>query len=205
MTSNSPRRIFNNWDDTGLPAGTNAIGKLTAGEAHIGEVGKKYVSSTATIYLDTTAYAALDNAGSGVGTLGAIVFPNAARVAGGGGIIRGAVFTDSAVQDPDFTMIVFSAAPGTTVLDNSPFDIAAADLNKVAGIIIAGTGTVGAHYPNTSKAWKTIVLTSIQSIETVIPFVCATGTSLYAKIRADAAWDATVASDLGVKLLIEQG
>ena len=206
MMSNSPRKIFNAWDGKGLPAGTNEIGKLHAGEDHIGEVGTSYGVTTSTFYLDTAAYAAFDNCASGVAAFGAIEFKNAARVNGGAGIIRAAVFADTALQSPDLTLFVFSTVPGTTHgLVNATFMLADADLIGVAGIITCGTNTgyMGA-LANTGKAWVNVVDGGIQFVPTAIPFVCATGTSLYGRLRADGAWDAVTANDLTIKLLVER-
>lgn len=211
MLSNSPRKIFNDWESNGLPAGTHNIGDVdvltvAAGETHIGEVGVKWGVTTSTIYLDTGAVAALDNAASGVAAYGAIEFTNAARAAGRGGIIRSVVFADTALQSPDFTMFLFSAVPGTTHgLVNAAFQLADADLVNVVGLVAAGTKTIYSPHVNSEKAWQSVIDGGIQIVPTAIPFVCATGTSLYGRIRADAAWDAAAASDLTVKLLVEQG
>ena len=206
MTSQSPRQIFGKWDDNGLPAGTNEIGRLHAGEDHIGEVGKKYAITVSTIYLDTTALTALDNAASGVAAFGAIEFTGAARVSAGGGIIRSVVFADTALQSPDFTLFLFSTVPGTThALVNATLTIADADLVNVVGMVCAGTSTKYMPAANADKAWTNVLDGGIQFVETAIPFVCATGTSLYGRIRADAAWDAVAANDLTVKLIVEQG
>lgn len=207
MTSNSPRRIFNKWDDSGLPTGANAIGKLAAGEAHVGEVGLKYVYSNATVVFSTTAYAALDNAGSGVGPYGCLEFVNAARANTGNGVIRGTLFTETGVSEQaDYTLILFNKPAGTTHgLDNAAFQLADADVANVVGVVCAGTKTGMEGYADASKAWATVAPShSIQFVPTAIPFVCATGTSLYGRIRADAAMDCIAKDNMRAKLLIQQ-
>lgn len=205
MTSNSPRKIFNEWNANGLPAGTNEIGKLHAGEDHIGEVGVKWAVATCTIKLDTTALAALDNAASGTATNGAIDFVGAARAAGRGGVIKSVVFADGALQSPNFTLFIFSTIPGTVAAVNGPFGITDSDAVNVVGVVCAGTSTKHQPLVNADKDWVNVIDCGVQVVPVIIPFVCATGTSLYGTIRADAAWDAATADDLDVRLLIEQG
>jgi len=218
MTTASPRKIFNDWEENGLPALKNAntdgtylgdviVSTIDAGETHLGEVGQKLVYSSATIAFSITAYAALDGAGSGAAAYGGIEFRDAARVAGGNGVIRGALFTEDAIQEkPDFTMILFTLPPGTTHgLDNATFKMATADVKNFAGTIMAGTSTSSAHEANASKAWLGLAAScSVQFVPTAIPFVCGTGTSLYARIRADAAFNPAAAGNIKAKLLIEQ-
>lgn len=207
MTSQSPRQIFGKWDQNGLPTGANAIGKLAAGEAHLGSTGKNLVISSATIAFATSAYAALENAGSGAGPYGCLEFVDAARVDNGTGVIRGALFTEDAIQEkPDFTMFLFNSPAGTTHgLDNEAFKLAAADVANFAGTIMAGTGTNSMVQANASKGWVTSAASSsVQFVPTAIPFVCATGTSLYGRIRADAAFNPDKAGNIKVRLLIEQ-
>ncbi len=207
MTSQSPRQIFGKWDQHGMPAGTNEIGKLAAGEAHLGSTGKLLVISAATIAFATSAYAALENAGSGAGPYGCIEFVNAARVDAGAGVIRGVLFTEDAIQEkPDFTMILFNSPAGTTHgLDNAAFKLAAADVVNFVGTVMAGTVTNSMVQANASKGWVTSASSSsVQFVPTAIPFVCATGTSLYARIRADAAFNPAAAGNIKVRLLVEQ-
>lgn len=213
MMSNSPRRIFNKWDDSGLPALKNAntdgvyvgdviVSAIDAGETHIGEVGIKHAVVTATIILEAAAYAALDVMGSGTEATGGFLdFVGAARVNAGGGVIRGATFVDLDKEGPNFDLILYSAVPGTSHgLDNDALLFANADANKVLGVITAGT--VGGA---TSKDWITLNDASIQFVETCMPFTCATGKSLFGEIMAQGVYTPAGTGDLKVRLLIEQG
>lgn len=193
MTSTSPRKIFNTWDTDGLPISSR----------HIGRTGKSIALVSGTVVLDTTAYSALDRAGSGTGTYGMIDFANAARVAGGGGVVHGATLVDLGKQNPNFDMILFHTVAGTEHgLDNAAYLLADADANKVLGTLSAGTKSAAI---NPTPDWITLGDNSIQHIPCYMPFDCPTGArSLYGEIICQGAWDAVAAGDLKVTLLIEQ-
>lgn len=94
--------------------------------------------------VDTSAYATGDLVGpkqtlTGAGACDTTV----GQVGLCGGIINSVTITDLEKQSGDFDIIIFSSNPtGTTFTDNAAFDIADADLPKVACIIPVTTDTL---------------------------------------------------------------
>jgi len=185
MMSNSPRRIFNDWEDNGLPAG----------ERHIGQIGKSLIVSSASLIADPDAdYAALDYCGTPAVML---EFPNAARVSGGGGVVRSAVFVDRGDLTPCVSLILFSTTTvSTTLTDNSALVIDDSDLAKIVGVITAVT----ADYTVDANTGKVAFLKD----ENVYFDLPAGATSLRGVVQADVAWNLGGRSDLGMSLFIER-
>ena len=184
MMSNSPRKIFNAWDGKGLPAG----------ERHIGEVGQSLVISSVTVLVDLAAdYAALDYCGT-PSTL--LSFANAARVAGGKGCVRSAMFVDRGDVEAPVSLILFSTTTvSTTLTDNGALVVDDRDVDLIVGVI--SCATTDYRDLNTSQvAWK-----KDQNIYFDLP---GTTTTLYGLVQADGAWNAGAANDLGISLQIEQ-
>ncbi len=182
MTSNSPRRIFNDWEDNGLPAG----------EGHIGQVGKALAVTTATLTASTTAYAALDYCG----TPSMLSFAGAARVTGGQGVVRSAMFRDGGDQEAPVSLILFSTTTvSTTLTDNSALVVDDADLGKIVGVITAATTDY--RDLNTGQ----VAFLKDENVYFDLP---AGTTTLFGVVQADGAWGAQAIYDLGISLFIEQ-
>ena len=183
MMSNSPRRIFNTWNDNGL----------AAGERHIGEVGSAFVVVSASVLVNTAA-TYID--GKLAGTGGLLAFAGAARVAGGKGCVRSMMAVDRGDQGPCFNLILFNTTTvSTTLTDAVAMAIDDADIDKIVGLIAASTADyvdLGAN----RVVWK-----ANQNVYFDLP---STATTLYGAVRTGATWTATGVSDLGIQLQIEQ-
>lgn len=104
---------------------------LPSGENHVGQVGGHITTITMTpIVSSGVAYATGDNVGA------LMQFAGAARVTDGHGVVHTVTLTDLGKQDIATDVIIFSQNPtATTFTDNSPMDIADADLPKICGIV----------------------------------------------------------------------
>lgn len=183
MTSNSPRKIFNDWDANGLPSGSQ----------HIGNVGNSLVVSSASV-IASTAATYID--GKLAGTGGLLTFANAARVAGGKGCVRSMMAVDRGDQGPCFNLVLFNTTTvSTTLTDAAAIAIDDADIDKIVGLIACSTADyldIGAN----KVVWK-----KDQNIYFDLP---STATSLYGAVRAGATWTPAGVSDLGIQLQVEQ-
>lgn len=109
------------------------IDALGAGTAHVGQLGGHTQRFAGTPTLSTAAYGAGD-------LLGTLLKTSAARVAGQGIVVLDVTATDLGKQNQPLDVVFFDAAPGaTTFTDNSPLDVADADLPKVVGFVNLGT------------------------------------------------------------------
>jgi len=98
----------------------DAIGRLviaTSGDT---------ISQTPTV--TAGAYVANDAVG------GLLTFANAARVSGGGGVIKTVVIVDDAGQDVEMELWLFNQT-FTAMVDNAPWAPAEADLENLVGVI----------------------------------------------------------------------
>jgi hypothetical protein len=146
--------LFNGttWDrvrgDTtnGLDVDVTRLSALTAGEAHIGEVGGKsvQVSSSFTRPADTTAYAAGDNMSDSTTSPTANTITGCARVNAGSGVILGAILIDSANQATagQFEAWVFDTT-WTPDNDNAAFTPTDAECATAVAIIPLTTSYIG--------------------------------------------------------------
>ena len=117
-----------------IPTGVNAIGTvgLDAGEAHVGQVGGNAITITVNPVLTVAgAYAAGDFVGT---SATALVFANAARVAGGSGVIKSAMLIDAALQSAACELWLFDTAV-TPPNDNAAWTISDADAATCIGVI----------------------------------------------------------------------
>ena len=106
---------------------------LTAGEAHIGEIGGKAVAIVVTPTLTVGAtYVANDFVGT---NNTAMTFAGAARIAAGGGAVVGATLIDYALASVAAELWLFSAAPAGLGLDSAAFTITDADALTCIGVI----------------------------------------------------------------------
>lgn len=183
MLSTSPRQIFNDWEDNGLPAG----------EHHLGQVGIDLVVSSVSVFLTVGAtYTSGDLAGTG----GLLTFANAARVAGGKGCVRGAMFVDRGDQKAEFNLILFNTTTiSTTLTDDSAFTVDDRDVATVVGVITCASINY-VDFTDNVAMWR-----GDQDIYFDLPDGA---TSLYGAVRVAASWTASTSSDLGIQLQIER-
>lgn len=113
-----------------LNSGGGAGGALSASEAHIGEVGGRTVVHAQAVAGSTTAYAA----GDAIGTL--LTFAGFGRVAGGTGLVQMASIMSKSAQTFACDLVLFHTAPAASAfVDNAVAVIAAADWDKVLGVV----------------------------------------------------------------------
>lgn len=114
-----------------------AVTSINAGETHVGEIGSNQIAVSVAATVTASAY----SAGNALGGLQTIA--NAARVsgslgaAGTGGILTGMNVSSKALQSGvQIDIFLFNANPsGSTCTDKTAFVLAAADANKVVGVI----------------------------------------------------------------------
>lgn len=125
---------------------------------------------------------------------GKFTLANAVRMSGGGGEIMSVTVADKVAQNAPIDLIVFDADPGgTTFTDNAPLTIASADLLKINAIV----GIVGANYNG-------FVGNSAACLANLRRVLNAVGTTLYACLISRGTPTYASASDLQVKVVIEQ-
>lgn len=112
---------------------TTGIG-LTAGEAHVGQVGATTIPvSSSPVVTTAGAYAS----GDAVGTK--FTLSNALRVSGGTGVLKSVKIVDKAKQNATLDLIIFKADIAATVTDNQPFDPTDADLSNIVAAVQVST------------------------------------------------------------------
>jgi hypothetical protein len=163
---------------------------LAAGENIIGKVGRPITVVSKTPTVQAAAYADGDLVG------GKIDWVNAARVSGGGGRITSAIITDLAAQSAAFDVILFDSDPAaTTFTENSPLDVADADLVKIIGVFRVATTDYSAFVDN-SAAMKA---------PGDLLFKLASGTTLYGALILRGSTPTYVGTtDITARLAIEQ-
>lgn len=152
-----------------------------AGEQYIGRIGGDVLLSApaAAPAISASAYAA----GQVIGTRFTLL--NASRVAAGAGLIQAATLLSKTATTAAIDMVVFSADPtASTLTDKTAPTIAAADLDKIVGVI---------HLTD----WSALGAASLaQNLAVGLPFRLGAGTSLYAVLIARAAITPGSTSDL---------
>jgi hypothetical protein len=111
-----------------------------AGENHLGEVGGKLTTSTASFTrpADTTAYAAKDAVSNSTTAPTVLTFTGAGRAAGGTGYITGVrLTTDQSTNGAQFRLHLYAIAP-TAINDNAAQTLLWADRAKRIGYIDIG-------------------------------------------------------------------
>jgi len=183
ILTNSPRRIFNAWDDDGMPAG----------ERHIGQTGRAFVICSVSVLAST---AGTYEAGNLAGTGGLLDFASAARVAGGKGVVRGATIVNRSDKELDFDLILFhTTTVSTTFTDEAALAIDDSDMAKIAGVITCATADyvdLGTNH----VAWL--------KDENVYFDLPANVSTLYGAMMTASSWTPTTTSDIGISLAIEQ-
>jgi len=109
---------------------------LTSSELHLGQVGGEGITVTVTPTLSVAgAYVANDFVGT---SATAMTFANAARVAGGSGVIESAVLVDGDLQSVDAELWLFDTAV-TPPNDNAAWTISDAHALTCIGVIVFDT------------------------------------------------------------------
>ena len=168
---------------------------MPAGERHIGQIGRELAIVSATVLVDLAAdYADLDYCGT-PSTL--LSFANAARVAGGKGVVRNVLFHDRDDVFPKTHLILFSTTTvSTTLTDNSALVVDDSDLDKIVGVVTCATADFTIDANTGRVAFKK---------DTNIYFDLPAGaTTLYGLVQAGGPWNAAAHNSLGISLQIEQ-
>lgn len=137
---------------------------------------------------DTSAYATGELIG------GKLTYTQALRK--GTGYIVGVIVTDLSAQASDLEVVIFNANPtGTTFTDQAAFDIADADITKVAGSVLFGSSNRFAYADNGVKT----------SFSPPIPLVSATGDgTFYAALISRGTPTFAASTDVKVIFLLSQ-
>ena len=166
---------FNTWVST--PAVTP-----NATEVHLGEIGGN--QNTVTVAQTVTSASAYAS-GNCVG--GKITISNAARVSAGSGLLQEIAINSKSAQTTQMDVILFSADPsGSTITDKTAISIAAADFDKIIGVV---------HITD----WTSLGTPSVgQGTNLALPFALASGTTLYAAIVTRSTPTFTATTDISV-------
>ena len=161
-----------------------------AGVALIAPVGGIGITSQGTTITQTPtisagAYVANDNVG------GLLTFANAARLAGGGGVIKDVAIIDDAGQDAELELWLFNQVftPGA---DNAAWAPVEAELHNIVNVI---STTEGTYFLGGTP--------SVCSIEIAKRFDCL-GTDLFGRLVTRGTPTYVATDDLTVKLLLLQ-
>lgn len=176
---------------------TAATAATPAGEFHIGEIGSNQIKVQVAQTVTASAY----STGNALG--GLMTIANAARVsgsagaAGTGGILTGLQLNSKTIQTGvQVDVFIFDANPtGSTCTDKTAFVIAAADFDKVVGILtIPSTAANGA-------GWFGATTTGAVGIPIYYPvtYDLASSTSIYACAVVRAAITPAATTDISFK------
>lgn len=138
---------------------------------------------TATLAIDTTAYAAGDQ----FGELQTIT--NAAKATGGGLRIDGVTVVDRDGESPEFDILFFNDSIGAST-DNSPFDPSDADLLKYRG----GVSVLASDW----SLFADNAVCNLADVGVTIPTLV--GTSLYAVLVIRTADTFTASTDIFIQI-----
>ena len=119
--------------NSGVDIGDVDILSIAASETHVGEVGSPGISISQTPTVTAGAYLANDVVG------GLLTFASAARVSGGGGVIKSMIILDDAGQDAQLELWLFYES-FTNMSDNAPWAPSEADLRKLVAVITTSDG-----------------------------------------------------------------
>ena len=160
---------------------------LSAGTADIGSL----IGNTVTVTVAQTVAATLHAANDAVG--GKVTIAGAVRASALSGVIQSVVITDLAGQAGSYDVVFFSADPSTsTITDDSPFDIADADIAKVICMVPVTT--------TSTYADNGITVANNAGCA----FEVASGTSIYAAIVARSTPTFAGVSDVQIRVSILQ-
>lgn len=158
-----------------------------AGENHVGEVGGNQLTiSVAQTVTASSAY----TSGNAIG--GLVTLASASRVSGGSGLIQSVVLNLKSAQTTSTDVVFFSANPtGSTCTDKTAFSVAAADFDKVLGVV---------HVTD----WTSLGTPSVgQGQNLAMPFALSSGTTIYACVvtRGTPTFTATTDVTIGIRVL----
>lgn len=151
-----PETMVTKYRDMG--DGTHAL-QVFAGVASAGTT----ISQTPAI--TAGAYAANDCVG------GMLTFADAARVSGGGGVVKSVVIIDDAGQDAELELWLFGA-PFTSPGDNNPWNPAEVYLEQCVGVVSTA---------ESSQGWLAAGTPSVVTIEVALRYDLA-ATALYGQL-----------------------
>ena len=164
----------------------STLSAITAGETHIGTVTTGGISISVTpVITDASAYSAKDAVG------GEMTFANAARLAGGQGVINSVTIADNDDEKAGLELWLFSATVAEAA-DHSPMDFTDAELLTCVGVIPISTADYFSIADNGVACLRGIGL----------QFKCA-ATSLFGQLKCTGTPTYTAHDDLTVTLGIE--
>lgn len=168
-----------------------------AGENHVGEIGSNQIKVQVAQTVTASAYSAGNALGGLMTVASATRVSGSAGAAGTGGILTGLQLNSKTIQTGvQVDIFVFDANPtGSTCTDKTAFVIAAADFDKVVGVLtIPSTAANGA-------GWFGATTTGAVGIPTYYPvtYDLASSTSIYACAVVRAAITPATTSDISFK------
>jgi len=159
------------------------VGNVDVGPANPVDVATEGITISQTPAITAGAYAAGDAVG------GLLTFANAARVSGGGGVIKSVVIVDDAGADAELELWLFDRT-FTAMADNAPWAPSEADLENLIAIVQTADATQGWLAAGTPSA---IVIEVSQRYDL-------NGTSLFGQLVARDTPTYAATDDLTVKV-----
>lgn len=183
----NPRALAIQGVAGGAPVPVSGAFAIAASEANLGVVNSNRVEISAAPAVSTTPYSNGDVVGS------KIPLANAARVAGGTGWIDSVRLNFKADQTDQYDVLIFKADPsGTTFTDNGVLALAAADYDKLIGVV---------HVTDATNLGTPSI---IQALNVNLGFDLSSGTTLWAVIVSRGAPSMLSTSDLSISVGIVQ-
>jgi hypothetical protein len=140
-----------------------------AGDVPVTLDGEVITTGGATIVQQPTVTAGAYSAGDAVG--GLLTFANAARVSGGGGVIKSVTIIDDAGQDAELELWLFDRT-FTAMADNAAWAPSEADLENLVGVISTA---------DSARGWMAAGTPSVITIDVATRFDL-NGTSLFGQL-----------------------
>jgi hypothetical protein len=150
--------------------GGGGASSLTAGEAHVGQIGGTTALITVVPALSLTAYSSGDNIG------GKLTLSNAVRIAAGTGLLQSIQVLDRIGQNPALEIILFDSDPSaSTFTDNAAFAVTSPDALKELGRVSVS-----------SSDWVTVGTRGRATLRGVgLVIACASGRDLFAALAVN--------------------
>ena len=158
---------------------------LSEGDFHVGQVGGEDIVITQTPTVTAGAYSANDVVG------GLLTFAGAARITGGGGIIKSVVIIDDGGQDAETELWLFDTTI-TAIADNGAWALTEAQLHTCVAVI-----------STTEGAWRASGTPSVCDIECSRAYTC-TGTALYGQLVTRGTPTEVATDDITVRISLVQ-
>lgn len=163
-------------------SGTNPLPVTPApSESYLGKLGADVLTVFAIPTVSTTAYVSGDVIGSKMS------FANMVRLAGGAGLLALATLACKSAQTSAVDLLLFGSDPSTTFVDNAPLALAAADYDKLIGVL---------HITD----WTNLGTPSFAQVSANLPFDLAAGTTIYGVLVARASMTLASVNDLKITL-----